>query len=118
MGGHLKSCPSNFLVSVNTTVRAGMLRPMEKVSVAKRTFSRPSCPNEEIMSLTLVTKVSTSLPSIDKAGQGRARHEGMDAPSQGGSGYKRIRCTFLFLFITKYTILLYYNVLYVLLIES
>lgn len=40
---HRKSFPSNLLQRVKTTVLAGMLIPMEKVSVAKRHFRRPSC---------------------------------------------------------------------------
>ena len=39
---YLKSCPSNFRVLVKTTVLAGMLRPIEKVSVANKTLMRPS----------------------------------------------------------------------------
>jgi hypothetical protein len=38
-----KSSPSNFLVEVKTTVLAGMLIPIEKVSVAKRHLINPSC---------------------------------------------------------------------------
>lgn len=34
----LVSQPSNFLMESNTTVRAGMLTPMAKVSVAKRSY--------------------------------------------------------------------------------
>ena len=42
MHSNLKSFPSNFWVDVNRTVLAGMLRPMAKVSVAKRAFNKPS----------------------------------------------------------------------------
>jgi hypothetical protein len=42
--------PSNFRVFKKTTVLAGMLRPMEKVSVAKRIFSRPSWKRSSITS--------------------------------------------------------------------
>lgn len=37
----LKSFPSCFLVPLKTTVLAGMLTPMAKVSVANRTFTSP-----------------------------------------------------------------------------
>lgn len=40
---NLKSCPSNFRVLVNTTVLAGMLSPIENVSVANKILIRPSC---------------------------------------------------------------------------
>ena len=39
---HLKPPPSYFLGLTKTTVFAGMLSPVEKVSVAKRHFRRPS----------------------------------------------------------------------------
>mmetsp|Transcript_6351 Transcript_6351/g.22703 ORF Transcript_6351/g.22703 Transcript_6351/m.22703 type:complete len:226 (-) Transcript_6351:817-1494(-) len=39
---HRNPPPSNFLGLTNTTVLAGMLSPVEKVSVAKRHLSRPS----------------------------------------------------------------------------
>lgn len=39
---HRKAAPSNLRAEVKTTVRAGMLRPVEKVSVAKRARRRPS----------------------------------------------------------------------------
>lgn len=39
---HLKSCPSNLRVFVNTTVLAGMLSPIENVSVANKILIRPS----------------------------------------------------------------------------
>mmetsp|Transcript_46068 Transcript_46068/g.147329 ORF Transcript_46068/g.147329 Transcript_46068/m.147329 type:complete len:227 (+) Transcript_46068:2672-3352(+) len=39
---HRKAVPSNLRALVNTQVRAGMLRPIEKVSVAKRTLMNPS----------------------------------------------------------------------------
>ena len=42
VGWHLVPSPSNLLMAVKTTVRAGMLRPMAKVSVAKRACSMPS----------------------------------------------------------------------------
>ena len=38
---HLKLPPSYFLALVKTTVLAGMLSPVEKVSVAKSTCHRP-----------------------------------------------------------------------------
>ena len=34
--------PSNLVMAVKTTVRAGMLRPMAKVSVAKSTCTVPA----------------------------------------------------------------------------
>jgi hypothetical protein len=36
----LISEPSNFSMESNTTVRAGMLTPMAKVSVAKRSYKK------------------------------------------------------------------------------
>ena len=40
--------PSNFFVFVKTTVLAGMLIPMEKVSVANKHFINPSCRFKEV----------------------------------------------------------------------
>ena len=37
------SAPSNLRTEVKTTVLAGMLRPIENVSVEKSTFRKPSC---------------------------------------------------------------------------
>jgi len=39
---HLKFSPSNFLTAVKTTVFAGILRPILKVSVENNTFKHPS----------------------------------------------------------------------------
>jgi hypothetical protein len=40
---HLKVPPSHFRARVKATDFAGMLRPVENVSVANSTLSRPSC---------------------------------------------------------------------------
>lgn len=49
---HLDFYPSNFLMLVKTTVRAGMFRPMEKVSVEKRTLSSPYWKSSSTTSFT------------------------------------------------------------------
>jgi hypothetical protein len=45
---HLAFSPSNFLTEVNTTVLAGIFRPMEKVSVENKILSNPSWNNSSI----------------------------------------------------------------------
>mmetsp|Transcript_5482 Transcript_5482/g.12091 ORF Transcript_5482/g.12091 Transcript_5482/m.12091 type:complete len:239 (+) Transcript_5482:1584-2300(+) len=58
-----KSCPSNFLVCVKTTVLAGMLMPMEKVSVAKRHLMRPSWKRISITSFRMGSRPPWWMPT-------------------------------------------------------
>mmetsp|Transcript_17285 Transcript_17285/g.53134 ORF Transcript_17285/g.53134 Transcript_17285/m.53134 type:complete len:235 (+) Transcript_17285:579-1283(+) len=59
---HRKSAPSNLRVSVKTTVRAGMLMPIANVSVANRSFSRPSWNKISTTSFTMGSRPPWWMP--------------------------------------------------------